>query len=95
MASIKIVHQTDKSRDEIWKWVEENATPTIQRKIPREEIKLTPFPEKNRFDLKGKNISATIDIKDNEITFDITVPILYRAFAPVIEASVKSVLADL
>ena len=95
MAGIKIVHTTDKKRDEIWRWVEQTGAQTIQRKIPREEITLTPVPDENRFDLKGKNISATINIKDNEISFNITVPILYRAFAPVIEASVKSVLADL
>ena len=92
MPTLIVDHTTDKNRDEIWEWMENKLEETVNRKIPRENIKLTPEPSKDRFLLAGNNIKAEITVSDGNVSCSIKVPLLFRPFKAQIEAGIRDVL---
>lgn len=95
MARMNFSHTTEKSREEIWKWVL-SMEETLRRKLPaREKVTVEEHQDEGRIKLNGTHIKAEIAVDHGKIDIIVDVPLLYRFFQPQIEAAVKSAFQQL
>ncbi len=95
MPVLHIDHQTTKTRDEIWRWIEDHIENELRRKVPRENIQITEVWNECTFKLKGVNISADVHVQEKGVGIDITLPLLFTPFKGAIESGVRDALKEL
>lgn len=95
MANLRIEHKTQKTKQEIWSWIDTNIEKGLESKVPKEKFKVTPVPAENIFKLKGEHVSAEIKVLEGAVDCNITIPLLFTPLKSVIESGVRSVLKDL
>jgi len=66
----------------------------LRSRVPREEFKVTETRNDSTFIIKGKNVSARIQIDDHLLTIALDLPLLFVPFRSRIESGIRDVLKN-
>lgn len=95
MAKFEINLTNSKPDHEIWQWLEQNLQKTLNKRVRSEKITLSPNSNNKTIEFKGKTVKGLLTLKNKTTNISMEIPLLYRAFAPIIKSEIEKIFSEM